>query len=63
MVFADSNSQLDLTLPEKKLFQLLLASSDGVGEGEEINTLRVAGGWVRDKLLAKEKVRRKRLWL
>jgi len=43
-----SPPQIELTSDEKRLFEVLL---DIVHENELTTTLRVAGGWVRDKLL------------
>lgn len=48
-------SSINLTEEEEELFNILL---EVMQESEITSTLRVAGGWVRDKLLATEEFRR-----
>ena len=51
-----SSSSINLTSEEQKLFNLL---TEVIDESDITSTLRVAGGWVRDKLLATEEFKRR----
>lgn len=53
--FVSEGSIINLTEEEEELFNILL---EVMHESEITSTLRVAGGWVRDKLLATEEFRR-----
>ena len=51
LIIKASQAEIDLTPMEQKIFSFLLEANAKLGLG---STMRVAGGWVRDKLLGKD---------
>lgn len=50
-LFAQINPKINLTAQEQFIFNVLLAANQEMNNGK--TTLRVAGGWIRDRLLGK----------